>query len=77
MMVVRITTSPKLHAASPSSLFSLEGLYTSVFRSTYDVFPNGEFVLTDTHVDTSKAHKPLVVRLNWAAALAERGERNR
>ena len=79
MMVARIATSPKLHALTPSQLFSLDGLIRSATRSAYDVFPNGEFLLTANRVDTAsnKGHTPLVVRLNWAAALAERGARNR
>src|SRR5262249_33604972 len=65
MMAARIETSPKVRLVSMSELFSLEGYLTSPTRTVYDVFPNGDFLMLATRVDTGRVHTPLVVRLNW------------
>jgi serine/threonine-protein kinase len=75
MMAARIATSPKPSVVSVSALFPLDGFFTSPARTVYDVFPNGDFLMLATRVDTGKVRTPLVVRLNWPSALGERSER--
>jgi hypothetical protein len=44
-----------------------------VGRPSYDVFPNGDFLLLATQSDsTASGSAPLVVRTNWASALGDR-----
>jgi hypothetical protein len=42
-------------------------------RSSYDVFPNGDFLmLAAARFDSAARSVPLVVRTNWAASLGDR-----
>jgi serine/threonine-protein kinase len=70
MMVAQVTTAPRLAVSNVRVLFPLTNFYGS-HRTTYDVFPNGDFLMLAQQRDTTKLRAPLVVRLNWAPALQE------
>jgi hypothetical protein len=55
--------------AGRRALFGLARYHLQRNRGGYDVFPNGEFVFLSQRSDTASARTPLVVRLNWTAAL--------
>ena len=69
MMAVQVTTSPHLAVSTPQKLFALDIYSTAPTRTTYDVFPNGDFLMLALASEAVRTHTPLVVRLNWASAL--------
>jgi len=69
MMAVQVTTSPKLAVSNERKLFALDGYSIPGGRASYDVFPNGDFLMLALAGETLKTRPPLVVRLNWASAL--------
>jgi eukaryotic-like serine/threonine-protein kinase len=72
MMAAQVTIAPTLAASNVRVLFPLTNFYSS-HRTTYDVFPNGDFLMLAEQGDTTKLSRaPLVVRLNWASALQDR-----
>ena len=72
LMAARVTTSPKVAVTGVRPLFPLRLYMSMVGRSSYDVFPNGDFLLLAMQSDsTASRSAPLVVRTNWASSLGE------
>jgi len=72
LMAAQVTTSPKVAVAGMRPLFSMKQYISLVGRSSYDVFPNGEFVMLATQeADSTLSRPPLVVRTNFPSALGE------
>jgi Tol biopolymer transport system component len=73
MMAAQVTTSPKVAVTGVRPLFSMREFMSILGRPSYDVFPNGDFLLLATQSDsTASGSAPLVVRTNWASALGDR-----
>jgi Tol biopolymer transport system component len=72
MMAAQVTTTPKVAVTSVRPLFPMRQYMAILGRSSYDVFPNGDFLLLATQADSAAVRStPLVVRTNWASALGE------
>ena len=74
LMAAQVTTSPKVAVTGVRPLFPLRQYMTMLGRSSYDVFPNGDFLMLATQSDsTTSRSAPLAVRTNWASSLGEAG----
>ena len=74
LMAAQVTTSPRIAVTGVRSLFPLRQYMTMLGRSSYDVFPNGDFLLLAMQSDsTASRSAPLVVRTNWPSSLGEAG----
>jgi hypothetical protein len=72
LVAAQVTTSPKVAVAGVRPLFSMKQYISLVGRSSYDVFPNGEFVMLATQeADSTMSRPPLVVRTNFLSAIGE------
>jgi serine/threonine-protein kinase len=72
LMAAQVTTSPRIAVTGVRPLFPLRQYMTMLGRSSYDVFPNGDFLLLATQSDSATVRStPLVVRTNWASAFGE------
>jgi Tol biopolymer transport system component len=73
LMAARVTTSPKIVIADMRSLFPFKQYLTLFGRSSYDVFPNGDFLMLATQSDSVRMRSTtLVVRTNFASSFGER-----
>ena len=71
MMAAQIATTPSLKVTGVRPLFSMKDYMNTLGRPSYDVFPNGEFLLLATQSDSAtRRTPPLVVRTNWPSALS-------
>ena len=72
MMAAEVATSPRIAVTGVRPLFPMRQYMTMLGRPSYDVFPNGDFLLLAMQSDsTAPRSVPLVVRTNWPSALAE------
>ncbi|HSQ30757.1 MAG TPA: hypothetical protein VLN49_12955, partial [Gemmatimonadaceae bacterium] len=71
LMAAQVATSPRFAVTGVRPLFPLRQYMTILGRSSYDVFPNGDFLLLAVQSDSARS-VPLVVRTNWASLLGER-----
>jgi hypothetical protein len=72
LMAAQVTTSPKVVVTGVRPLFSMKQYISLVGRSSYDAFPNGEFVMLATQeADSTMSRPPLVVRTNFLSAIGE------
>jgi Tol biopolymer transport system component len=70
MMVAQVVTTPQIKVIGVRPLFSMKDYMSTLGRPSYDVFPNGDFLLLGTQSDsTARRTPPLVVRTNWTSAL--------
>jgi hypothetical protein len=73
LMVAQVTTSPRIAVASLRQLFPMREYLSMASRSSYDVFPNGDFLMLGLQTDSNAVRStPLVVRTNWTSSLVER-----
>ena len=73
LMAAGVTTSPKIAIAAARTLFPFRQYLTLFGRSSYDVFPNGDFLMLATQSDSTRMRSTsLVVRTNATASLGER-----
>jgi serine/threonine-protein kinase len=73
LMAARVTTSPRVAVTGVRPLFPMKPYIGMLGRSSYDVFPNGDFlILAAARFDSAARSVPLVVRTNWAASLGDR-----
>jgi Tol biopolymer transport system component len=74
MMAAQVATSPRIAVTGVRPLFPMRQYMTMLGRPSYDVFPNGDFLLLAMQSDSTTSRSvPLVVRTNWASSLGERG----
>ena len=70
MMAAQVATTPNIKVTGVRPLFSMKDYMSTLGRPSYDVFPNGDFLLLATQSDSvTRRTPPLVVRTNWASAL--------
>ncbi len=71
MYVVPVSLGSRVVVGTPRALFALRGgLITSPTRQSYDALPGGRELVMFARPDVvGDARPPLVVRLNWTAAL--------
>jgi serine/threonine-protein kinase len=73
LLAAQVTTAPRVAVTGTRALFSLRNYMTVIGRSSYDVFPNGDFLMLARQSDSAAVHStPLVVRTNWASSLGDR-----
>ena len=63
MMASSLRTSPVFEPALPRKLFDAEVSTSNSDRTTYDVSPDGRFLMTVAMKDPSPS--PIVLILNW------------
>ena len=70
MMAAAVTTSPRIAVTGVRSLFPMRQYMTMLGRPSYDVFPNGDFLMLAMQSDSAASRSaPLVVRTNWTSSL--------
>jgi hypothetical protein len=72
LMAAQVMTSATLAVTGVRPVFPLTQYLATLGRPSYDVFPNGDFLLLATQTDSAAVlSTPLVVRTNWASSLGE------
>jgi Tol biopolymer transport system component len=73
MMAATITTRPAFGAGTPVALFNVAGFTLDAFHPSYDVLPNGDFLMIGTHHSGADTGPPRIVWVdNWLSDLKAR-----
>jgi hypothetical protein len=71
LMTVSVQGGADLALGAPEPLFDLPGWYTHAVGHTYDVAPDGRFVLVVADADESSRQGQMTVVLDWGSELSE------